>query len=783
MWRGFGLLAVLTFATTSFAEEAPSFVNDVLPVLTRLGCNQGACHGKGVGQNGFRLSLRGFAPELDHQWLTREFANRRVNLTRPEESLLLTKPSGQSPHGGGILCKTDSQAYKVLLSWIAAGAPGPVPEERRITLLEAVSPATTLTIGARHPLRVEASYSDGSKRDVTWLTQFASNDAGVVDVNSAGTIEARRCGETTVRAHYQGQVAVINLSIPFERPEPSLPAPANYIDEKVFAKLKTLRIPSSSPATDEMFLRRVYLDVIGTLPTPQEVEAFVADSAPDKRARTIDALLNRPEYVDHWTLWLADLLQNRKERDHDVRTTKGVRAFHLWLRDRVARNVAWDHLTREVLTACGSTTEKPAVGYYVVSVGEYRPAEKSDVVASVAQAFLGTRIGCAKCHNHPLEKYTQDDYYHFAAYFSRVAFDRQRPEQGETVLLQATEHQQNQMRHVANLRKQRDELAGKPKPEKPEDAAEFDRNLADLDKQIEGVSAEIEKIRMSSVMTHQPRTGQQLIPQPLDRSATPIEPGHDPREALVGWITGPGRDAFAGSMVNRLWQHFLGVGLVEPVDDLRASNPPSNPELWKALCDDFIAHGYDLKHVMRTILNSQTYQLSSVSSPENETDVRFYSHHIAQRIPAEQLLDAISQVTGAPDEFAGYPAGMRTQQLADPMLESYFLSLFGRSERTTACACERQGDVTMPQLLHLLNGDTIQQKISLSEGRLATLLKDSSDDQVVLKALFLATVGRGPTADERSTFDRLRSGEDSREEVFRDLLWALLNSKEFAFNH
>ena len=788
---------LLTTAAAMAGETSPpSFVNDVEPILTRFGCNQGACHGKGAGQNGFRLSLRGYAPELDHGWIVKEQEGRRVSLVVPEDSLLLRKPLGQVPHGGAMVIKPGSKAHQILLDWLKTGASGPLKDEPKVTGLNvaasdapASSSLPTRKVGDEQQLVVTATYSDGATRDVTWLTQFASNDAGLVDVNAHGKLKVLRHGETAVRAHYQGQVAVIVVTVPYDRPLTVFSAstgagtPGNFIDEHLFGKLTALRIPPSAAASDEMFIRRVFLDTIGTLPTETETTGFMADTRPDKRARLIDALLERPEFVDLWTMLLADLFQNRRERDHDVRGVKGVRAFHQWLRSQVAANRPWNELARAVLTSSGNTDEHPEVGYYVVTVGEFRQTQQSDVVASVAQAFLGTRIGCAKCHNHPLEKYTQDDYYHFAAFFSRVAFDRKNPQAGATELMLATEHQQNQQRHRENLQKQLAEKEATAVPEKDEDAKKREQQLADLRKQIEGVTADIEKVRQSPVTVQQPRTNAQLKPQPLDRAEIVIEPGSDPRVALVDWMTSGRNESFNGSIVNRIWKHYLGVGLVEPVDDLRASNPPTNPALWKALNDDFAAHRFDLRHLMRTILNSRSYQLSSATLPENEADTKFYSHYYARRLPAELLLDALSQVTAIPDQFPGYPEGIRAQQLPDPGLDSYFLRLFGRSDRVTACACERLGDVTMSQLLHLQNGDTMSRKIEAGNGYLAEMLKSTPDNAAAIDRLFLTTLSRKPNQTETNTVTSQLNQGGPREEVFRDLLWALLNSKEFSFNH
>ncbi len=465
------------------AQPVPSFVNEVTPLLTRLGCNQGACHGKRAGQNGFRLSLRGYAPDWDHAWLTREFGSRRVNTADPEASLLLRKPLGQAPHEGGKLLRTGSREHQLLLKWLRAGAPGPHRNDPTLQQLELLPGNRLLRPGMELQLLVRARFSDGRWQDVTWLTQFVSNDASVAEVSPTGRVKMLRPGETAVRATFLGQVAVLLVTAPHDRAVPPdlLAKRNNVIDEHVFNKLDALRIEPADLCSDETFLRRAFLDTIGVLPSADEVRAFLADKRPDRRARLIDALLERPEFVDFWTLQLADLFQNRKESDHDVRGTKGVRAFHSWLRQQVAANRPWDELARAVLTAKGTTHENPAVGYYIVTVGEKRQAAESTVVASVAQTFLGTRIGCAQCHNHPLEKYTQDDYYHFAAYFSRIQLQRQDPKQGPTMLV--VSHPD------ANQNKQ-------------------------------------------PVGFVQPRTGKFLAPQPLDRSATAVKPGDDPRAAL-----------------------------------------------------------------------------------------------------------------------------------------------------------------------------------------------------------------------------------------------------------
>lgn len=734
------LLALSIFPGIAGAQTiaaAPSFLNEVQPLLTRLGCNQGACHGKGSGQNGFRLSLRAFAPEWDHHWLTREFGGRRINPTNPEESLLVQKPLGRAPHAGGVLFEADGRAHRLLLDWIRHGAPGPNDKDARLEKLAITAGSSLLRPGAERQLQVEATFTDGSERDVTWLTQFESNDASVATVSPDGLVKMLRPGETAVRASFLGQVAVVVVTAPHDRAVPAerFGQANNFIDEHVFKKLADLRIEPSGPSSDAVFLRRVFLDTLGILPEPAEVRAFLADTAPDKRARLIDRVLERPEFVDFWTMHLAELLQNRKESDHDVRGTRGVRSLHAWLRRQVAANRPWDELARTVLTAAGDTEENPAVGYYVVTVGEHREAHRSTVVASVAQTFLGTRIGCAQCHNHPSEKYTQDDYYHFAGFFSRISFKRLDPKKGPTELL----------------------------------VSHADKNQ-----------------NKNPVGVVQPRTGKFLPARALDRADCKLAPEADPRRVLADWIVDPSNEYFAGAMVNRLWKHFFGLGLVEPVDDLRASNPPSNPALWQALVREFVKSRYDRKHLMRLILNSRAYQLSANTLPTNEKDQRFFSRYYARRLPAEVLLDALAQATGVPDRFEGYPLGLRAVQIPDPAVKNYFLGAFGRNERITACACERNNEVTLPQLLHLIGGESLQQKIASGEGRLAELLRSKRPDGEVVEELYLATLGRAPRPEERDLIANhlQRTGaSSSREELFRDVFWALLNAKEFSFNH
>ncbi len=764
-------------------RAVPSFAQDVLPVLTKAGCNAGACHGKLAGQNGFKLSLRGYAPEWDIDWLTKELWGRRVNVAFPEDSLIIQKALARVPHEGGRRFEEGSRYHQTLLDWIGARAPGPVTNEAEVARLEVLPGSRVLRPGESQQLLVRGYYRDGRVRDVTWLAQFFSNDEATLRVSESGLVEALRSGEVPVRVHFQGQVEVVLFTMPYtNRVSPKLFARKNNrVDGPVMAKLQLLRLTPAQLCNDATFVRRAFLDTIGSLPPAEEARAFVADRRPDKRARLIDELLSRPEYADYWTLQFADLLQNRKERDHDVRGTKGVRAFHAWLREQISSNRPWNELARDILTASGDCVERPEVGYYVTLVGEKR-AEESEITDGVAQAFLGNRIGCARCHNHPLEKFTQDDYYHFAAFFSRVSLKRVDPTSGATMLLAESKEEMEQEKRIADLEKTVREQEANLEKMNGDERAKAEKKLLEQRKKADEAGRQLAEMRVKKKPgVLQPRTKQMMAPQPLDRSKVDLPAGADPRVALAKWMTDPANPNFSGAMVNRLWKHFMGVGLVEPVDDLRASNPPSNPELWRLLNQELVESGYDLKHVMRLILNSRTYQLGADTQPGNQADRKFFSHYYARRLPAEVMLDAISAATDVPDEFKGYPGGTRAVQLPEPGVASYFLTLFGRSDRVTSCACERMGEVTLPQLLHLENGEELPKKIRAADGRLARLLKNKNDPAVI-DELFWTTVQRPPRAEEmKAASDALATG-DSREEVYRDLFWALLNSKDFTFN-
>lgn len=721
---------------TAEARAVPSFVNDVVPALTRLGCNSGGCHGKLSGQGGFKLSLRGYAPELDYVAITRDARGRRIAKSQPRESLLLSKPLMRVPHKGGRRLTPGTPEHQTILAWVAAGAPGPTGKEPTVESLAVEPAARTYAPEEGQALAVRARYSDGSTRDVTALALFKSNEEGLAQVDERGQVKALRPGATAIMASFQGQMAVHVVTTPYDqRISPgAYEGRVNFIDDHVMAKLKEVHVEPSPRCDDATFLRRASLDLTGTLPEPEEVAAFLADPSPAKREALVDRLLASPAFVDDWASYWGEVFQNRVERDGDKRGRKGVRGFARWIREQVQANRPWDEVVRAVLTARGPLSQEPAGGYFLVN---RRP---EDLAEAATHAFLGTRIQCAKCHNHPLEKFTQDDYYGMAAFFTRIKTDGKATDEGPAVDV------------------------GVP-------ARQGRRKGAKTDAMQVGIN--------------QPRTGQFVKPRPLDRSEVELAEGQDPREPLAAWMTSPKNRAFARAVVNRVWKRFLAVGLVEPVDDLRATNPATNEPLLDALCDDFVAHGYDLKHLMRTIALSRTYSLASDPLPTNAADRKFFSHYYARRLPAEVLADAIAQATGMPEGYDGYALGLRAIQLPDPKVRNYLLDTFGRPERVTACACERSSEVTMPQVLHLMNGEGLSARLDAGEGRLQSLLKSGKPDREVAEALFLATLSRKPTDEQWAAVESALSaaGPSGRSEVFRDLMWALVNSKEFLFGH
>jgi hypothetical protein len=699
-----------------------SFSHQVLPVLTRAGCNAGACHGTPSGKNGFRLSLRGYDPPLDLFTLTREAQARRLDPLEPDASLLLRKATARVPHGGGRRLDGRGPQYALLRRWVGDGARDDTGTAPPLVGLEVFPPRRVLDEPASaQQLRVLARYRDGSRRDVTHLARYSVNDDGVAAAGPDGRVDKHREGEVAVSAEYLGQMATARILFRDDKPGFVWRAPPehNYIDRHVFAKLRLLRLEPSPLSGDEEFLRRAYLDAIGKLPTPEEVRRFLADPSPGKRDRVIDALLGRPEFADWWALKWADRLGCNQRFVGKI----GAHKYHEWIRQAMLANLPEDALARAILTACGGNYGHPPASFYRrLRTPEMRAEE-------VAQLFLGVRLQCARCHNHPGERWTQDDYLGLSAFFARVGyrdgpFFVQKYDKEETVYVPRT-----------------------------------------------------------GEVTH-PRTGQAVAPRFLGGPVAAVPPGQDRREVLARWLTGPANPFFARAAVNRIWYHLFGQGVVDPVDDLRGTNPPSNEGLLDALAADFVRHGFDRKHLIRTILRSRTYQLSSRPTPSNGDDQHYFSHARVRLLQAEQLLDAIGAATGAAEKFPGFPAGTSAVSLPDGEYKHPFLEAFGRPARAMACECERDTDTNLGQALHLVGGRTVHALLRAPDGRVARLSASGRPDREVIEELFLAALSRYPTAGERDLLvAKLRAAGPGRRKALEDVLWALLNHKEFLFQH
>ena len=714
---------------------AVSFTNHVIPVLTKLGCNSGACHGALAGKGGFKLSLRGFAPAEDHFVLTRQALGRRVNLIEPAQSLMLRKPTMAVSHGGGLKLEVGSPEYQLLADWIASGAPGPRGDDPVIRRLEVFPRAATLKPKETMQVTVRAWYSDGHSQDVTRWAKFNSTEDLVAGVDENGKVRVSGHGEAAISVWYSNLVASCRIASPLPSAiDPKIFASAtrrNYIDDLVLKKLETLHIPPSPDCTDTEFIRRVYLDAAGILPTPEEVRKFLADAAPDRRARLIGALLERPEFVDYWTYKWSDLLliSSRKLPQ------PAVWAFHQYVRQSVADNKPWDRFAREILTARGNNLQHGEANYFVLH------KDLSDLTEATAVTFLGMSVTCCRCHNHPLEKWTQDQYWSMANLFARVA-------------------------------------------------------LKNGDR-----TGEVAVLSQPTGEALHPRRGVALPPAPLDARPLPLDSSSDRRQYFADWLTAPENPYFARALVNRVVHNYLGRGLVEAEDDLRQTNPPSNEELFEALARDFVAHHYDVKHLMRTILNSATYQRSSTPVAANEKDDRFYSHYLVRRLSAEVILDAYSQVTGVPTTFnqvllgssggvgttSAFPPGTRALQLPDPLIVSPFLDTFGRPERSQTCSCERQQESSVTQALHLDNGKTLNEKLRSKSSRVEQWLKEKVGDDEAIARVYQLALGRAPTPIERQHFIALlaeaaRDQLTTRREALEDLFWAVLTGREFLFN-
>jgi hypothetical protein len=728
---------------TGARAEPVGFRNDVMAVLSKAGCNQGVCHGNLNGKNGFKLSLRGEDPEWDRLALTRDTLGRRANPLHPADSLLLLKATATLPHEGGRRFGADSPEYRILARWIAAGLPvdpAATPKLQRID----VTPTQKVLVQpeCRVQLHVEASFSDGSRRDVTRLAVYEPSDASV-HVSPAGQAEGRQPGETAILVRYLDQRAVVQLALVAGRPPltgsqlqeawgGSLPSASDPIDYPVFRKLQSLRMLPSPRCSDGVFLRRAYLDALGVLPTARQAQAFASDPRADKRARLIDQLLERPEFADFWAQKWADLLRNEEK----VLDRKGVEVFHHWIRQAIADDKPLNEFARELVGARGSTYAQPPANFYRALRDPQARAE------AVAQVFLGVRLQCARCHNHPFDRWSQDDYHRLSAFFARV-----------------------QYRIVSNNR--RDKL----------DTHEFDGE------QIVWQDRESE-------IKH-PRTGEKLRPCFLGAPTGELAPEADRLQALADWIASPDNAFFARTQMNRIWFHLLGRGIVDPDDDFRASNPPVNAPLLEALTRDFAAHGFRLRHAVRTIMNSRTYQLSAAPNDSNRDDETSFSHALVRPLQAEQLLDALGQVTGVAVKFNGYPLGLRAGQLPGvrpfrrrdeaPSSGEKFLKLFGKPDRLLSCECERSSDMTLGQAFQLMTGDLVNRLVSAPDNRLGTLLAASKSDREIVDELYLSALCRFPGQRElESALALVRTAPDRRK-ALEDVLWALLNAKEFLF--
>jgi hypothetical protein len=709
-------LAFAGVLSTSARAERLDFVRDVMPVLVKSGCNGGSCHGSFQGRGGFRLSLFGFDPAFDHVALAQEGRQRRVFVAAPDESLILRKPLQEIPHGGGRRFESGSNAHRILREWIADGARPAADFQLHVAKIDVMPLDVVLKPGENVELKVNATWSDGVVRDVTPWSLYEVRDEFIADVRSDGTIESRTPGRTAVTVSFLGQVQPVTVTVPYAEPtSPLVFKPQNSIDEFVAKEWEKIGLRPVELSTDEEFLRRVSLDVIGTLPTPEEIKAFAEDTDPGKRQKLIDALLDRPEYVDYWSYRWADLLRVHRRYVGD----KGMWSFWNWVRKAVRENWPIDRLARELLTAQGSLFTNGATAYFFV---DEDPAQLGE---TTAQLFLGVRLQCAKCHHHPYEAWSQEDYYGLANFFTRIEIkdNGDGARYGGTKLLRP---------------------ASKP-----------NRN-----RRVE--------------MTMEPR----LFGQEIDPNALP-----DVRTELAERITAKTNPYFARNFVNRYWSYLMGRGLVEPVDDLRATNPSTHPELFDALAEDFIEHGYDVKHLIRTIANSQVYQLASRAESETDRDGVFYTHRRYQRLPAPVLLDAVNFATGTSENFDGLPKGTRAVGLPDPDYPSYFLQAFGRSSRSSPCECATNSKPDLAQALHLLNGETIERKLSATGGRIQNLLQSHSSDADAIDELFLVTWSRMPTQTERAEALSFITSAPNRQAGYEDLLWTLLNSTSFAFGH
>ena len=710
---------------------AVSFVNDVMPVLTKAGCNSGVCHAKAVnGQNGFRLSLLGFEPQDDYVHLLKEGRGRRLSMASPESSLILSKASGQVPHRGGVRLNKESTEYETLLRWIRDGAQYDGPTATKLLSIQVLPDRGKLPPKSQQQLTAIAVYADGTQRDVTRLALFESNEKSMAQVSEHGLVQAMDLpGRVSIMVRYQGLVSVYSASIPLGAVVDSVPVSKGFIDDALFSNLKELGIPPSSICDDATFVRRVALDVAGRLPTTQELDSVVGSTDPNKRDMFVAKLLQSSEYADFFANKWTAMLKNRRDDASDITSNF---AFYSWVRDSLLQNKPYDQMVRELLAATGTVQSNPPVAWYK------RVKEQKQQLEDVAQLFLGVRMQCAQCHHHPFEKWSQDDYYSFAAFFSQVG--------------------------------------RKPTSTRGEDMIFHKRGIA--------AAANI-------------KTGAVLKPAALGTSIDSITADQDPRLHLANWMSDPKNPFFAKAVVNRYWKHFFRRGLIDPEDDIRDTNPPSNPELLAGLEKHFIASGFDLKELVRVIVTSNAYQLSSVPNQSNSADQQNYSRYYLKRLQAEVLLDSIDDVTGARTDFQNLPTGTRAVALPDNSYNNAtpFLKVFGRPENESVCECERTQSSSLAQSLHLMNAGDVKAKLATAGGRADLMSKSQQPMQERVTELYRVAFGRPPSAAELSgAVDYLTEpssvdasgvsvGQPASQERFQDLIWALINTKEFLFNH
>ncbi len=716
-WDGQSVTIPVTVAGAA-ADRPVSFTLDVMPVFMRNGCNTGSCHGAARGQDGFRLSLFGFDPVGDHYRLTQELSGRRINLGVPEDSLLITKSINSVPHTGGKLMEPTSPEFQVLREWVANAVPYDPPTVATLKNVEIFPPSAVLEgQGATLQFTVRATYSDGTDRDITPLAVFKSNNDPSVLASKQGQITAGARGEAFVMARFGtftvgSQVIVIPDKLSYARP--TVPE-NNYIDHLVHEKLHKLRILPSDLCDDPTFLRRASLDIIGLLPEDEVSARFLADPAPDKRARLVDELLGRKEFIEMWVMKWAELLQIRTNATNQV-SYKSTLLYYNWLKERLAKNVPFNQIVQELLGSTGGTFTNPATNYYQIERDTLKVAE------NVAQVFMGMRLQCAQCHNHPFDRWTMDDYYGFAAFFSQI---------------------------------------GRKPAEDPRETVVYDSRSGEV----------------NHLVTKQPTKPKFL------GGIVPEKPAEDRRKILVQWLASPENPFFAKNLSNIIWSHFFGVGIIQPVDDVRVSNPASNPELLDALGKRFTEYQYDFKRLVRDICNSRSYQLSTQLNDSNRSDQRNFSHALLRRQRAEVMLDTLTQVTQTQNKFDGLPQGARAVQIADGNVSNYFLRTFGRAERASVCSCEVKMDPNLGQALHLMNGDVTSQRIG--EGKLvSSLLEQKKTPTEIVNLLYQRSFTRTPTEVElKPVLEAIAATPADALPILEDLFWALLNSKEFMFNH